>query len=56
MNKVFKFFTALCGLGILVLGSCLDSTDHFGAILGGLIFCTAECLIAGYILQKGEDL
>ena len=52
--KFFKGLTAVCGFGILFLGSCLDSADHFGAILGGLIFCTAECLIYGYFWQRGE--
>lgn len=53
--KIFKGFTICCALTLCVLGASLDSFDHFGVILGGAIFCTAECLLYLYIWQNGDD-
>lgn len=54
MHKLIKGFTALCGMGILVFGSCLDSADHFGDIFGGLIFCCAWCIAYALYMQREE--
>jgi len=54
MRNLVRGFTALCGLGILVFGSCLDSIDHFGAIFGGLIFCIVWCIMYGLWVQRRE--
>ena len=55
MGKLMRGFTALCGFGILLFGSALDSTDHFGDIFGGLVFCIVWCILYGLWTQRRRD-
>ena len=54
MSKLNKGFTTMCALGMLVFGASIDSTDHFGVIFGGLIFCTAWCIGSALMSQRRE--
>lgn len=55
MEKLMRGITALCGFGILVFGSALDSTEHFGEILIALIFCLVWCIGYALIIQRGAE-
>ena len=54
MRGVMRFLTRVFGLGILVFGSALDSTEHFGAIVIALFFCITWCILYALAMQRSE--
>jgi hypothetical protein len=45
INKILKGLTALAFFMILICGAALDEAEHYGVLLGIILFCTLWCFL-----------